>query len=179
MERTQERPDIAYKNDLSKAQLWESVKIAGQYVVIVALWFFLIHVYLSFGKWIGVSIGAMWVLGAFACWWLPEEREYLIKDTKYWIFYFLLFLGAYRFAMQHLVQITPEQVQASLDVPIPAASGETAIGLLETGLFILLFTVPLGFATWVVQHMKRLRVGMTKREKFRQLRGSHDERHRI
>lgn len=174
----QERPHIAYQNDLSRPQIWSGLKTAGQYIVLIALWFYIMQVYLSFGKWIGLSVGIMWVLGALSAWWLPEEREFLIKDTKYWIFYYLLFLGGYRFAMQHLVEITPEQVQASLDVPIPAASGLTAIGFLETGLFIVLFTVPMGFAVWMVQHMKRFRIGMSKREKFRELRASHDERHR-
>lgn len=159
-------------NELERLLLQKYAKVAGYYAIILTLWFSLSAAYGALGKWIDVSVGFIWILGAFVAWWLPEERASLSKDTKYTVFFYLIFLLVYRIIMAYLSGITPEMMQASLNAPVPEASGETVIGLLETTILIVFITVPVGFATWTVQHMRRYRTGKTKAETFAKYRFS-------
>ncbi len=147
-------------------------RVSVTYWLLLFLWWGLEVSYGSFSSYLALSVGAMWLLGAFVVFWLPEERRSLIKDTKYWITGYLLSLLVYRVVIASLAPITTQQVQVSLLTPVPGASGASMIGLFETLLMVLMITVPLGYVTWIVGHLRRTRTRQTKEETFARLRGN-------
>lgn len=166
------RPDIVYTHTMSSHQLISSIKKILFYVVELVFWMVVSRLYLNFGtKWIVPSVSAMWIMGAVTTYFIKEEREGTIRETKWTILGFLAFLFMYRIVIQLVAPISSEQMGAALNITIPSVSGMAASGLLQNILLIVSVMTPIGFLIWCAQKFKNYHARATKQDAFERTKG--------
>lgn len=167
------KPNIVYSNIYSKQQIVSTVKIVLFYAFELVLWLIVAKLYLNFGtKWITPAVSAMWVMGAVTTYFIKEEREAMIKETKWTILGFLGFLFLYRGVIGLVSSITSEQMGAALNITMPAASGMAAAGFLQNILWIVSVMTPIGFLVWCGQKFRVYHGRATKQEAFQRIKGT-------
>lgn len=166
------RPDVVYSHTYSSQQMIAYLKIILFYVFILAFWLFVAKMYRNFGTlWIIPSVSVMWFAGAITAWRVPDDRDATISQTKWTILGFVAFLLLYRGVIQIISPISSEQMSASLNINIPAASGLAAAGLLQNILMIVSVLTPLGFIIWCAQKFKTYHGRQTKSDAFKRIKG--------
>ncbi|MFE8700968.1 hypothetical protein ACFYKX_10100 [Cytobacillus sp. FJAT-54145] len=151
----------------SKAKLYLVGKILLTYVALIVLWLWLVHMYAAFGQgWIKFAVGIMWIAGAVAVWGVPEDREQTIKETKWAVAGYLLFLLIYRVVIVKFSQFSPDEVGVALGVNVPVSSATSALGFIQNMLMIISILTPVGFCIWVAQKFKVHQGGKKKDEAF-------------
>jgi len=166
------KPDLVYTHTISVYQLISNLKIILFYVVELVFWLVVARLYLNFGsKWIVPSVSAMRIMGAVTTYFIKEEREGTIRETKWTILGFLGFLFMYRIVIQLVAPISSEQMGAALNITIPAVSGMAASGLLQNILLIVSVMTPIGFLIWCAQKFKNYHARENKRDAFKRIKG--------
>lgn len=174
------RSDLTYTNTLSSQQVISTIKIVLLYAGILILWLVVAKLYMNFGsQWIVPAVSTMWLMGAVTTYYIKEEREGTIKETKFSILGFLLFLFLYRGVIQLIAPISSEQMGAALNITVPAASGMAAAGFLQNILIIVSILTPIGFLTWCAQKFKVYHGRATKQEAFQRIKGIRNNPHRL
>lgn len=166
------RSSPVYANVFSKQQAIATAKIVLLYIVELIVWLIVAKLYMNFGTmWIVPAVSSMWLMGAFTAWFISEEREGTIKETKWAIFGFLGFLFLYRIAIGLIASISSEQMGAALNITVPAASGMAAAGFLQNILVIISVMTPIGFLVWCAQKFKTYHGRETKQSAFDRIKG--------
>lgn len=166
------KPDIVYANTMSSHQLISNIKTVLFYAFILVFWLVDAKLYLNFGsKWIVPAVSTMWIMGAVTTHFIKEEKEATVKETKWTILGFLAFLFLYRGVIQLIAPISSEQMSASLNITMPAASGMAAAGMLQNILMIVSVMVPIGFLIWCGQKFRTYHGRQTKQEAFQKIKG--------
>ncbi len=174
------KPDLVYTHTISTHQVISNIKIILFYVFEMIFWMVVSKLYLNFGrKWITPAVSAMWIMGAVTAYFIKEERESTIRETKWSILGFLGFLFLYRAVIQLIAPISSEQMGAALNITIPAVSGMAASGLLQNILLIVSVMTPIGFLIWCAQKFKIYHGRATKHEAFQKIKGIRDNPHRF
>ena len=167
------RPDLVYTNTMSTHQLISNIKTILFYVFELIVWMVVSRMYLNFGsKWIVPSVSAMWVMGAVTTFYIKEEREGTIRETKWTILGYLAFLFLYRIVIQLVAQVSSEQMGAALNITIPSVSGMAASGLLQNILLIVSVMTPIGFLIWCAQKFNTYQARATKQGAFKRIKGT-------
>jgi hypothetical protein len=174
------RPDIVYSNTMSSQQLISTIKIVLFYAFELVFWLIVSKMYAYFGnKWIVPSVSAMWIMGAITTFYIKEEKEATIKQTKWTVLGFLAFLFLYRGVIQLIAPISSEQMSAALNITIPAASGMAAAGMLQNILLIVSVMTPIGYLIWCAQKFKTYHGRATKQEAFQKIKGIRENQRRF
>lgn len=163
--------EMVYTGILKKHQLKTIFKVMLFYLIELIFWLIVAKLYRGFGsQWIIPSVSAMWIVGAGTVYFIKEERDATIKQTKWTIFGYLAFLFMYRIVIQIVSPISSEQMGAALNISVPAASGMAVAGTLQNILLIASVMVPLGFLIWCAQKFRTYQGGMTKSDAFRKFK---------
>jgi len=166
------KPNLVYSNTISSRQIIEIVKIVLFYAFELVFWLVVAKLYMNFGtKWITPAVSAMWIMGAITTYFIREERESTIKETKWTILGFLAFLLLYKVVIGLIAPISSEQMGAALNITIPAASGMAAAGFLQNILWIVSVMTPIGFLVWCAQKFRVYHGRATKQEAFQRIKG--------
>lgn len=174
------RPDVKYSNEYHSQQVFAYVKTILFYVFVFAFWLFVARMYRNFGElWLIPSVSVMWIAGAITAWRVPDDREATISQTKWGILGFISFLLLYRGVIQIISPISSEQMSASLNITIPAASGLAAAGLLQNILMIVSVLTPLGFVIWCAQKFRTYHGRQTRAEAFQRIKGIRENKRRF
>lgn len=169
---SQLRPDLVYSNVLTSYHIKMYSKTIFIYAFELILWIIISKLYLNFGnKWIIPSVSAMWVMGAITTFFIKEEKQGTIKETRNAILGYLCFLFLYRCVIQLIAPISSEQMGASLNITVPAASGLATAGLLQNILIIVSVMTPVGFLIWCGQKFKNYTAQETKQDAFKNMKG--------
>ncbi|MBL4952132.1 hypothetical protein JK635_07895 [Neobacillus sp. YIM B02564] len=153
-------------------KLYLALKNLFIYIALIGLWVWTVNMYAVFGTgWIKFAVALMWVAGAIAVWGIPEEREQTIKETKWAVFGYVLFLVLYRLVIVKFSQFSPDQVGVSLGVNVPVASATSALGFAQNILMIVSILTPVGFCLWVGQKFKVNQGRKKKDEAFSKYKG--------
>lgn len=171
--RGNEKPVLVYSSTISTYQAISIAKIMLFYAFELIFWLVVSKIYLNFGaKWITPAVSAMWIMGALTAYFIPEERENTIKETKWAILGFLAFLFLYKCVIGIIASISSEHMGAALNITIPAASGMAAAGFLQNILWIVSVLTPIGFLVWCGQKFRVYHGRSTKQEAFRRIKGT-------
>lgn len=166
------KPDLIYTNTMSSHQLVANIKTIMFYAFILVFWLVDARLYLNFGsKWIVPSVSVMWIMGAITTYFVREEKEGTVRETKWTILGYLAFLFMYRGVIQLIAPISSEQMSASLNITVPAASGMAAAGMLQNILMIVSVMAPIGFLIWCGQKFRTYHGRQTKQEAFDKIKG--------
>lgn len=169
--------DVKYSKVRTKEELFDIGKSFLTYVGIVVVWMFTVNIYRAWGRvWLLPAISTMWIMGAITSFKIAEERDETIKQTKYAILGYCLFLILYRWTIQKIVPVTSSQMGASLNISVPSASGMAASGLMQNLVIWLSLTIPIGFLGWCGQKFKVFKGRSTKEDEFNKLKGYVSDR---
>lgn len=161
------RPDLIYTHTMSRKQIVSSVRKVLFYVFELVFWMVVSKMYANFGsKWIVPAVSAMWIMGAITTFFIREEKEGTVKETKWAVLGFLAFLFLYRLVIQLVAPISSEQMGEALNITIPTVSGMAASGLLQNILLIVSIMTPIGFLIWCAQKFKVYQGRATKQGAF-------------
>lgn len=172
-----ETRDMRYSNYMSEEQVLQAVKLFASYLFTVAVWLYTVYIYRAWGDtWILPSVSAMWVMGAVTSYYVAEERDSTIRQTKMAIIGYALMLIMYRLVIQLVVPVTSNQMGASLNINTTSASGMAAAGMLQNMLVWISIMVPVGFLGWCGQKFKVFRGRKTKQDEYNSLKGFVSDR---
>lgn len=172
-----EENDLIYSNARAKEEYLHVAKIFSSYIGLIMLWLFTVSTYKSFGeKWLLPAISLMWVMGAITSYVIAEDRDFTIKETKFAILGYCLFLLLYKWVLQHIVSVTSSQLGASLNIGTTSASGIAASSMLQNLLIWLSLMIPIGFVIWCAKKFKVFRGRKTKSEELKKLKGFNENR---
>lgn len=168
--------DLIYTNKLTKNEILYTLKVLFSYIGIITVWFAAAHIYMNFGKWIYIAVSGMWIAGAIGVFKIPEEREHTIKETKFAIIAYVLFLLLYRFVIQQVSGYSSGQMSASFGINISTVDGTTISRTLQGILVMVSVLTPIGFVLWIGQKFKTFRGRNTKHEELNELKGFKKDR---
>lgn len=172
----EDRKDIVYSNNYTKGEVIYTLKTLFSYLGIVALWAYLVHIYMDYGKWITLAISGMWILGAIGVLIIAEQRESTISETKNWILGYLAFLLVYRFVIQHISGYTSAQMSAALNINNSSVDGSSISRLIQSLLGTASVLTPLSYGMWMAKKFKTFKSRKTKHEELQKLKGFINER---
>lgn len=164
------RSDPTYTSHMHSHRLVAQLGVVLFYVAELVLWLFVARLYLNFGtKWIIPSVSMMWILGAATCAIIKEERESIVKETKWFILGFLAFLLLYRVVIQLVGSISSDQMAAALNITVPGVGGMAMTGFLQTTLLFASIMGPVGYLIYCAQKFVFYTRRHTKEEALKSL----------
>lgn len=166
----QERDVLLHR--FASPKLYLALKTLTTYGALLLLWIWIVGMYAKFGTvWIKLAVTLMWIGGAVGVWGIPEERESTVKETKWAVFGYLVFLLVYRLVIVKFSEFSPDEVGVALGVNVPVAAAASALGFIQNLLMIVSILVPVGFLIWIGQKFKVQQGKKRKDEAFAKLKG--------
>lgn len=168
----QNNTNLTYKQKISEKQAVDLFKLCFFYLLEFVIWIFVSMLYKGFGVfWITPCVSAMWVMGTIACIFIPEQRQSTITTTKWVILGYLALLTVYRIAIQLLSSLTPEQLNAALNLSGTQSTGLALSGFLTNLLWIFALTGPIGFFIYIAKKFTAYHGKSTKDDAFARIKG--------
>lgn len=139
---------VLYKQKASGADISRYMKAIALPAGILLLSLFAISKFAAFGtKIIAPLTGFMWIVGAGAAFWLPSQRQTILKETHVTIAIYLVSLTILKELIALISGVSSEMLMAAFGQAIPVTGGSTMSGWLQTVMWITSVMTPFGFVT--------------------------------
>lgn len=167
-----EQLNAIYEHKHTSPKVYLTMKVFASYIALFLLASWTVSLFAIFGRgWIQFAVSLMWIIGGIGVWKMPETRDTTLKETKWAVLGYLVFLLAYRFVIAKFSQFSPDAVGASLGVNMPVSSASAALGFFQNILMIISVGVPIGYMIWMGQKFKIHHGKLAKDKAFEKYKG--------
>lgn len=170
-------PRVTYKQGFTSKDLGEYF---GAITIPIILFMFALVVISSFGafgrKILAPATSLMWIAGAATAWKIPSQRGGTLKETYIAVAGYLATITLLKFLIGVFATTSSEQLMASYNQAMPVSTGSTVTGFLQSMLWILSATVPIGYLGMTCKKFVTFRRTMSKDKVLQQVRGIRERR---
>jgi len=122
------------------------------YVSVAAFWLIVAFLFQQVGHKIIITMGVlMWVGGALASWYVPDQSATTTRRTRYFIAMYAGSLLLYRIVLTQFVGLSPNDWGRALGTYVPTPFSATAQEWIQILLIITLFSMPFAYLIWLAQ----------------------------
>lgn len=173
------RVNPTYSDHMNTHRLIAQLNVVLFYVAVLVFWLVVAKMYLNFGaKWIIPAVSAMWILGAGTCLVIKEERDSILRETKWFVLGYLGFLFLYRCVIQLVGSVSSDQMAAALNITVPGVGGMALTGFLQTTLLFVSVMTPVSYLIYCGQKFVFYSRRRTKEETLKALQDIREQRRR-
>lgn len=163
--------DIVYSTTVSWRHYKPTFINLGIYAYILAVWIYDIKAYYNFGKNIicpavAIMFGVAFVVGII----LPAQRVEIAKSVKHFTAGYVTVLFLYKFVISAVSGISAENFAAAFNQSLPATTGTTIVGWLQTLLWIAAVLAPVKEVTAICSRIKQFYGTKSKDKAIREIR---------
>lgn len=155
-----------YKNEIAIKQIRSNLFIVLSYIFMIWLWQFSLSFQSSMYMLMNVAVFAMFVFGAIGVIFCKEDREIILKHTKFQVISYLSVVFVYDLFLRVVVN----------DMAYAPVGMEVDPALLVARQFLLVISTilkigfPIAFVIWMLQKFAIFKNGITKQRQIETLR---------
>lgn len=163
--------DIVYSSTISWRHFKPTLINLGIYAYILAVWIYDIRAYYNFGKHIlcpavAIMFGVAFVVALI----LPAQRVEIAKSVKKFVAGYVTIIFLYKFVISAVAGVSAEDLSAAFNQSLPAASGTTIIGWLQTLLWIAAVLAPVKEVSAICSRIGQFYGTKSKNKAIREIR---------
>ncbi|MCR5480343.1 MAG: hypothetical protein K6F27_10895 [Ruminococcus sp.] len=163
--------DIVYSTTISWRNYKPTIINLAIYAYIIGLWIYDIKAYYNFGKYIlcpavAIMFGVAFVVGLL----LPSQRNEIAKSVKKFTAGYVTIIFLYKFVISAVAGVSAENFSAAFNQSLPATTGTTIVGWLQTLLWIAAVLGPIKEVTAICQRIGQFYGTKAKNKAIREAR---------
>jgi len=170
---------VTYKQGMSSQELSGYFKAVAVPIGVFLLVVFAVSRFGAYGNQIiAPAASAMWIIGAIVAFKIPAQRRSTLKETMISVAGYCAGLLLIKWLIGIAANTSSEQLMASFSQPMPAGTGSTISGFLQSMLWILSFMTPITVCGMQAKKLVTFQKTMSKNKVLDQIRGIRDQQRR-